>query len=322
MGGSSATRPPAPRVANLVDMDRLGDLGTYLKARVRGQDDVLDVVAKAVQRAESGFAPVGRPMASFLFLGPTGVGKTESALSLSEFLYGDEDHLKRFDMAEYQSREAIIQLLGDPRTGTSGLMGLALKDEALGADGGILLFDEIEKADSGLSTVFLSALDAGHITTADGTTHRLDHLYLIFTSNLGSADAIRMQRLPQETISRRVLEAATKFFRPELLARFQEKLVFNRLSYEVQREIALGLLNKQQAYVLAVHGAMLRWDEEVVTYLMDRGFTKQLGARPMRAAIEREVGDVLTRLLMSGEMLAGALLQLGIVDGKIVVRKA
>lgn len=294
------------RVPNFIDADRLVGITEFLCRRVRGQEESLRVVGEAVQRAEMGMAPVGRPMASFLFLGPTGVGKTETALALSEFLYGTEKALKRFDMAEYQTKSAVEQLIGD--RSSAGLMGHAVDDLMARNGGGILLFDEIEKADKDLSTVFLSALDAGHITMATGESKRMDHFYFIFTSNLGSAEAIRMQRLPQKTIERRVLDAAQKWFRPELFARFQERLVFNRLSFDIQREIADGLLARKVRELRASYGMTLRYTPDVVSALMDIGYTKLLGARPMRGAVEREIGNAVTKYILSGGNSSGAVL--------------
>ncbi len=302
------------RIPNMMDADRLIGLYDFLSSRVRGQDRALRIIANAVQRAELGLASPDRPMASFLCLGPTGVGKTETILALSEFLYGTASAVARFDMAEYQDRNAIVRLLGDREE--QGILGREIDRRP---EGGILLFDEIEKADQGLSTVFLSVLDAGRVTMGTGETKGVTSFYVAFTSNLGSADAIKMQRLPQTTVERRVLAAATDYFRPELLARFQEKLVFNRLSYEVQEEVAEGMLTRALAGIKRSHGLRISFDRKVIVALMSMGYTKELGARPMRSTVEREVGDAVRRYILSNGDPSAAV-ELYISDGQFELR--
>lgn len=303
------------RIPNHLDAERLGGLYHFLTARVRGQEGALREISSAVQRAELGLASPDRPKASFLLLGPTGVGKTETVLAMSEFLYGATNAVARFDMAEYQDKKGIERLLGD--RDRQGLLGDEIDKRV--EEGGILLFDEIEKADRDLSTVFLGLLDAARITMATGETKNVANFYIAFTSNLGSAEAIKMQRLPQTTIERRVLLAASDHFRPELLARFENRLVFSRLSYEIQKEIAEGMLRSKLKAIEGMYGLRFSYDESVVVALMAIGYTKELGARPMRNAVERQVGDAVRRYLLSGGDPSGAV-ELFVRDGGFELR--
>lgn len=261
-------------------------------------------VAGAVQRAEVGLAKSGRPKASFLLLGPTGVGKTETALALSQFLFGSEEHMVRFDMAEYQEADASSKMLGANKE-TQGLLGDALDKHP---DGGIILFDEIEKAHKDMTTIFLSALDAARITMSTGRTRDLSLWYLIFTSNLGSGDAIKMDNVPYATLERYVINVATDYFRPELFARFQEKIVYNRLPLEIQKDIATRLIIKEIQHIQDVlrkrfnsSSLSVLYEPALVAFLVRKGYNRLLGARPMRDTIERLMGDAVVGWLTAVE---------------------
>jgi len=244
---------------------------------------------------------IGHPRSgSFLFLGPTGVGKTEMALRFSEYLFGP-DSVARFDMSEYQTQESLAVLLGG-KLGERGTLGLALDRK----NRGTLLFDEIEKAHPRIMDIFLQILDAARITLADGTTLDLSGLYVVFTSNIASAELVDLRYSSYTTMERHVLSQAQRTLRPELFARITEKLVFNRLDYEVQLQIADLHLDRELSF-LADRGRQLERDNDVLGFLVLKGFHPRLGARPMRDAVEKYVGDAVATDLLTGADGSGRL---------------
>jgi ATP-dependent Clp protease ATP-binding subunit ClpB len=275
-------------------LEKLRGLEAHLRANLRGQDHVLARVADVLVRGEMGLKPAGRPRGSFLFVGPTGSGKTELALCFTEFLFGS-DCLHRFDMSEYQLQSSVDRLLGSgPEDG--GVLGRVLH----GGRRGTLLLDEMEKAHPLVLDVFLQMLDGARVTMATGETRSVSEHYIVFTSNLGAVEAIRMEQLGRAGIERAVLRRVEQHLRPELTARIEEKLVFGRLTPEVQREICALLVARETARLHQL-GHDLVVTREVMEFLLREGFDARLGARPLRATIERHLqGAVVKSLLASG----------------------
>ncbi len=286
-----------------LELTKLRHLEEHLRKRIRGQDHVISRVVSLLQRGELGLRKPGRPRGSFLFLGPTGVGKTEITLAFTEFLMG-KDALRRFDMSEYQNQESLAVLLGG-KLGERGTLALACDKSPVGT----LLFDEIEKAHPRVLDVFLQILDAARVTMASGETLDLGGFYVVFTSNIGSAEIVALQHSSFATMERHVLTHAQQSMRPELYARISEKLVFSRLTYDVQLEIA-RLLLAQELEFLRVKGHCIEPAENVLSFLVRRGFHSRLGARPMRDAVEKFIGDA-----VASDLLVG-----GNGSGKLVVR--
>ena len=280
---------------------KLHELESYLRQRIRGQDQVLPRIVSLLQRGELGLTKPGRPRGSFLFLGPTGVGKTEVTLTFTGFLMSKEQ-LFRFDMSEYQTQESLGLLLGG-KLGERGTLGMVYDKSRVGT----LLFDEIEKAHPRVLDVFLQILDAARVTLASGETLELSGFYVVFTSNIGSADLMNLQYSTPATMERHVLTRAQQQMRPELYARITEKLVFNRLSYDHQLEIAQLLLTQELEF-LKVKGHELKPDNAVLPFLVRRGFHPKLGARPMRDAVEKLIGDAVAIDLLSGGSGCGKLI--------------
>ncbi|MBX3742575.1 MAG: ATP-dependent Clp protease ATP-binding subunit [Akkermansiaceae bacterium] len=273
----------------------LQNLESHLKATIRGQDLTLERMASVLRRGELGLSAPNRPKGSFLLLGPTGVGKTESIVVFTRYLAGDE-RLFRFDMSEYQTQESLGLLLGT-KSGERGNLGQA----AARASGGTLLFDEIEKAHPRIMDVFLQILDAARLTVADGTTLDLSGFYVVFTSNIASGELLDWQHSSFATMERHVLARAQQWLRPELYARITEKLVFQRLDYDTQVEIARLMLERQLSE-LAAKGHHLTADPELLPFLVRMGFHPKLGARPLRDALEKLIGDAVARkILMDGD---------------------
>ena len=272
---------------------KLHELESHLRHRIRGQDHVIPRVVSLLRRGELGLTKPNRPRGSFLFLGPTGVGKTELTLTFTSYLMSN-DQLFRFDMSEYQTQESLGLLLGG-KLGGRGTLGMAYDRSRIGT----LLFDEIEKAHRRVLDVFLQILDAARVTLATGETLELSAFYVVFTSNIGSADLMNLQYSTPATMERHVLTRAQQSMRPELFARITEKLVFGRLTYDHQLEIA-DLLLKQEFAFLKAKGYDLQPDTGVLPFLVRRGFHPKLGARPMRDAVEKLVGDAVAVDLLTG----------------------
>lgn len=279
---------------------RLAGLQAHLQQRIRGQDHVIPRIVSLLHRGELGLTKPGRPRGSFLFLGPTGVGKTEVTLTFTSFLMS-KDHAFRFDMSEYQTQESLGLLLGG-KLGERGTLGMAYDRSKVGT----LLFDEIEKAHPRVLDVFLQILDAARVTMATGETLELSGFYVVFTSNIGSADLMNLQYSTPATMERHVLTRAQQSMRPELYARITEKLVFGRLTYDHQLEIAQLLLNHELTFLKA-KGHDLRPDGSVLPFLVRRGFHPKLGARPMRDAVEKLIGDAVAFDLLTGGSGCGSL---------------
>jgi ATP-dependent Clp protease ATP-binding subunit ClpB len=261
-------------------LSKLRNLDSHLKSNIKGQDHVLPRICSVLQRGELNLAHPNRPKGSLLFVGPTGVGKTEITIAFTEYLCGS-DHLHRFDMSEFQNQSSVGLLLGNSASET-GMLGRALAKH----DRGTLLFDEMEKAHPLVLDLFLQILDAGRITLANGETRNLNNYYIVFTSNIGAGEAMRMESSAFATIERTVLRRVDQVLRPELVARINEKLVFNRLPYAVQREIC-ELMISREIQRLCQLGHKLIVETAMIEQLVREGFHRTLGARPMRNTVDR-----------------------------------
>ena len=294
-------------------LDKLSQLEPHLRQRIRGQDHVLPRIVSLLQRGQLDLTKANRPRGSFLFLGPTGVGKTETTLAFTEFLFGS-GKLFRFDMSEYQTQDSLGILLG-AKLGERGALALAYAK----GQSGTLLFDEIEKAHPRILDLFLQILDAARVTMADGETLDLSGYFVVFTSNIGGTELLNLQHSTYATMERHVLVRAQQAMRPELFARITEKLVFNRLTYDHQLEIAKLLLNDELQF-LRNKGYDLKPEPGVLPFIVRRGFHPRLGARPMRDAVEKLVGDAVSRVLLEGGT-GGGLLAVDEFAGLLVVQK-
>jgi ATP-dependent Clp protease ATP-binding subunit ClpA len=261
-------------------LDKLRHLEAHLQFHIKGQDHVLPTIASVLKRGELGLAHPCRPKGSFLLVGPTGVGKTEITICFTQYLFG-EGHLHRFDMSEFQNQSSVGLLLGNGST-EGGMLGRALTNQG----GGTLLFDEMEKAHPLVLDLFLQILDAGRITLANGETKSLNDYYIVFTSNIGAAEAMRMESSAFASVERTVLRRVDQILRPELVARISEKLVFNRLPFAVQRVIC-ELMVERECKRLNALGFDLQIDGTTIEQLVRAGFHRTLGARPMRNTIDR-----------------------------------
>ena len=273
--------------------DKLRSLRNVLESRIIGQREALDDITALLARALCGCRYPGRPIASMLFLGPTGVGKTETARIFTEHLFGEESKLVRLDMSEYMTLHSIDILRGSHQS-ERGLFGY-YHDRSSGC--GTLLFDEIEKAHPLIMDLFLQILSAARFTLATGETLDLSNYIVVATSNIGSRMLIESRSNDRETVVRRTLRAGRNEMRPEIFARFDLPCVFNKLDYQILNKIGelhlakcLGLINDQ--------GHDIKCEPGVVEYVQREGYSEHFGARPIENAAMRILGDV-----VSAEML-------------------
>ncbi len=262
------------------NLEKLRRLPDHLREQIKGQDHVMDRICSVLRRGELGLASTRRPRGSFLFVGPTGVGKTEVTNVFTEYLFAGSKPL-RFDMSEYQTHSSVEKLIGE-KVGDTGLLGRALAM----AKTGTLLFDEIEKAHPLVLDLFLQILDDAAITLASGERKNLSEFYVVFTSNIGAAEAMRMRSAPFASVQRTVLSRVNQQLRPELVGRMSEKLVFASLAYEVQREICAQMIDRECARLRGL-GLTVDIGPDALETLIREGYHRGLGARPMRGAVER-----------------------------------
>ncbi|HEX6544215.1 MAG TPA: ATP-dependent Clp protease ATP-binding subunit [Ktedonobacterales bacterium] len=302
---SRATGIPVSQLTQ-EERDRLLRLEDRLHSRVIGQDEAVQAVAEAVRRAHAGLSDPRRPVGSFLFLGPTGVGKTELARTLAEALFGDEDRMVRLDMSEYQERHTVSRLVGAP-PGYVGYEEAGQLTEAIRRRPySVLLLDEIEKAHHDVFNILLQILDDGRLTDSQGHTVDFSHAVVIMTSNLGADRILATTSSGQslDTIREWLMQLLREHFRPEFLNRIDEIIVFHGLERPQLRQIT-QLLLEQTRRRLHAQGIALEVTEAAVDWLVDRGFQREFGARPLRRAIQRELDTPLSRMLLDDQLRSG-----------------
>jgi ATP-dependent Clp protease ATP-binding subunit ClpC len=316
---AAATGIPVARLTT-TERTRLLDLEELLHRRVVGQDTAVEAVADAVRAGRAGLAHPDRPVGSFLFLGPTGVGKTELARALAEALFGTPDALLRFDMSEYADRSSALRLTGAP-PGHVGYDDAGQLTEAVRRTPyAVLLLDEIEKAHSDVTGTLLQVLDAGRLTDAHGRTVDFTNTVVIMTSNLGAQQLLAAAAAgrPVEEVRDSLMMLARAHFRPEFLNRIDETVLFHALDRTQLRRIT-ELMLAQTAVRLAHQGITLRASEAALDWLAEHGHQPELGARPLRRTIAREVERALSRLIISGDLGSGQPVQLDVADGALTL---
>ena len=295
------------------DIERLKDMKSRLEAHVIGQDKAVEAVSKAIRRNRAGFDEGNRPIGSFLFVGPTGVGKTELAKQLALDMFGNKDAIIRLDMSEYSDRTAVSKLIG----ATAGYVGYednsnTLTERVRRNPYSIVLFDEIEKADPQVITLLLQVLDDGRLTDGQGNTVNFKNTVIIATSNAGfgfGAD-------DQDENKTDIMERIAPYFRPEFLNRFNAVIEFNHLSKENLKKI-VDLMLAQVNKTLAKKGITLDVTEEAKDLLMEQGYDKAMGARPLRRVVETEIRDNVTDFYLDNIDVKHLLAD--VKDGHIVI---
>ncbi|MFE7720274.1 ATP-dependent Clp protease ATP-binding subunit [Nocardia rhizosphaerihabitans] len=300
------------------EKQRLLQLEDVLHKRVIGQDEAIVAVAEAVRRARAGLKDPNRPIGSFLFLGPTGVGKTELAKALAEAVFGDEDRLIRFDMSEFQEKHTVSRLVGAP-PGYVGYDDAAqLTDKVRRQPYSVILFDEVEKAHPDVFNVLLQLLDDGRVTDSKGRTVDFKNTIVIMTSNIGSDLILKAPEGDLDSIVPLLMERLQQHFRPEFLNRIDETVVFHRLD-KSQLERIVNLILDKTRRLLAAQDIELDISESAVDWLGDRGFQPEFGARPLRRTVQKELDNRISRLLLDGGLEPGATVNVDTADDDLVV---
>ena len=303
------------------ERQRLMRLEDALHARVIGQDEAVTAVAEAVRRARAGLSDPDRPIGSFLFLGPTGVGKTELAKALAEAVFGDEDRMIRFDMSEFQEKHTVSRLVGAP----PGYVGYEeagqLTDRVRRQPYSVILFDEVEKAHPDVFNVLLQLLDDGRVTDAQGRTVDFKNTIVILTSNIGSDLILAASDTDLEALVPRLMERLRSHFRPEFLNRIDETVVFHRLD-KAQLHQIVGLILEGTRRQLRAQDVELDITDAAVDHLAEEGFQPEFGARPLRRTVQRELDNRLAGLLLSGALAPGDTVRVDADANGLVVERA
>ncbi|QYY35481.1 AAA family ATPase [Ruficoccus sp. ZRK36] len=293
----------------MITTDHISKLKGHLLANIRGQDTAIDKACSVLERGAFKLSSPDRPLGSFLFVGPTGVGKTELTKCFTHYLFPGENRLIRFDMSEYQNKEQLEVLLGDDAN-AQGQMGRQFdlnRDADGNLQGGTILLDEIEKAHPDLLLILLQILEDGRLTLRDGTLLNVSNFFVVLTSNIGAAEAMEMRKSSVETVERVVFNLVKEKLRPELVGRISEQIVFRRLEYDVQVEIAKLLLGREIERLNRQFDTQISYNKTVLEFVLIEGFDARFGARPLRRCIERLVGDALVEQLKLGNQPAGML---------------
>ncbi|HGD5710391.1 TPA: ATP-dependent Clp protease ATP-binding subunit [Streptococcus agalactiae] len=307
------------------DSKKYLNLEKELHKRVIGQDDAVTAISRAIRRNQSGIRTGKRPIGSFMFLGPTGVGKTELAKALAEVLFDDESALIRFDMSEYMEKFAASRLNGAPPGYVGYDEGGELTEKVRNKPYSVLLFDEVEKAHPDIFNVLLQVLDDGVLTDSRGRKVDFSNTIIIMTSNLG-ATALRDDKTvgfgakdishDYTAMQKRIMEELKKAYRPEFINRIDEKVVFHSLSQDNMREV-VKIMVKPLILALKDKGMDLKFQPSALKHLAEDGYDIEMGARPLRRTIQTQVEDHLSELLLANQVKEGQVIKIGVSTGKL-----
>ncbi len=319
-------------VGQMLEHERanLRNLEERLRGHVIGQDEAIQAASQAIRRSRAGLKDPKRPIGSFLFLGPTGVGKTELARALARELFGGEDAIIRIDMSEYMEPHAVARMFGSPPGYVGHDDGGQLTEQVRRRPYSVVLFDEVEKAHPQVFNSLLQILDDGRLTDGKGRVVDFKNTLVIMTSNVGSSELRKLNKLgfvtaaaeeedKHDRLRDKALEGLRQAFRPEFLNRIDQVVVFHSLS-RVNLEAIVDLLLRDARTRLAAQGIALEVDEEVRAFLIDEGYNEEFGARPLRRAVQTHIDTPLADAILAGEIASGQTAGMHLVDGVVRVR--
>jgi len=285
-------------------MEKLVSMEDRMHHRVIGQEEAIEAVSNTIRRARAGLQDPNRPLGSFLFLGPTGVGKTELAKALAEFLFDNEQAIVRIDMSEFMEKHSVSRLIGAPPGYVGYEEGGYLTEAIRRKPYSIVLMDEIEKAHPEVFNVLLQVLDDGRLTDGQGRTVDFKNSVIIMTSNIGSQWITDLAGKDYDEMKRRVMETLTSHFKPEFLNRIDEMIIFRSLTVEDIKKIAdlqLSYLAKR----VEERGIELTYTEKVKSMIAKEGYDPIYGARPLKRLIQKKLQDALALKILKGEVKEG-----------------
>lgn len=306
---------------------RLLKLEDELHKRVVGQNEAVEAVSKAIKRSRVGLKDNKRPVGSFLFLGPTGVGKTELSKALAEAVFGNEDALIRVDMSEYMEKHSVSKMIGSPPGYVGFEEGGQLSEKVRSNPYSVILFDEIEKAHSDVFNILLQVLDDGHITDSQGRKVDFKNTIIIMTSNIGAQRIIDPKKLgfttdtsvdsEHEDMKKNVMDEVKKYFKPEFINRIDDIIVFRSLTEEDVKNITGLMLKELKTRVHDQMNIELKFGDAIKKFIFEKGYDKKYGARPLKRAIQTNIEDNLAEEVLAGNVKQGDTVQVTVRDGKV-----
>jgi ATP-dependent Clp protease ATP-binding subunit ClpB len=303
------------------EAQKLVHMEENLRKRVIGQDEAIKAVSNAVRRGRSGLQDPNRPIGSFIFLGPTGVGKTELARALAEFLFDTEQAMIRIDMSEYMEKHTVSRLIGAPPGYVGYEEGGQLTEAVRRRPYAVVLFDEIEKAHPDVFNVLLQLLDDGRLTDGQGRTVDFKNTIVIMTSNIGSDVFAQMAGQNRDAVRAKVIETMRRQFRPEFLNRIDDIIIFNHLTTRNLVKIVEIQIRYLEA-MLAPQRITLEVTSEAKEKLAEKGYDNTYGARPLKRLIQHEIQDALAMMLLEGKFTEGDRIKISVKDGEFTFTKA
>ena len=323
------TRIPVSRLEE-EETKRLRELDKILHKRVIGQEEAVDAVTRAIRRGRVGLKDPNRPIGSFLFLGPTGVGKTELSKALAEAMFGDENALIRVDMSEYMEKHSVSKLIGSPPGYVGFEEGGQLSEKVRRNPYSVVLFDEVEKADGDIFNVLLQVLDDGHITDSQGRKVDFKNTIIIMTSNAGASRIMEPKQLgfltgndekkDHEQMKSGVMEEVKRLFKPEFINRIDDIIVFHALTETEIHQIVDLLMQQLSKRVKEQMNITLKYDIRLKNYIFEKGYDKKYGARPLRRAIQSQVEDGLAEAILNGQVKNGDTVRITVRKDKLHFR--
>ncbi|QWT54105.1 ATP-dependent Clp protease ATP-binding subunit [Eubacterium sp. MSJ-33] len=324
------TKIPVSKITQ-TESQRLLKLEEILHKRVVGQNEAVETVAKAIRRGRVGLKDPKRPIGSFLFLGPTGVGKTELSKALAEAMFGNENAIIRVDMSEYMEKHSVSKMIGSPPGYVGFEEGGQLSEQVRKNPYSVILFDEIEKAHPDVFNVLLQVLDDGRITDSQGRTVDFKNTIIIMTSNAGAQRIVDPKKLgfsnvenaesEHKDMKNNVMEEVKRLFKPEFLNRIDDIIVFRALSKEDVKGIAALMLKELKNRLAKQMDITLTYGDTVKNFIFEKGYDKKYGARPLKRAIQNNIEDSLAEEILSGKIQASDKVSMTVVDGKVVFTK-